>query len=632
MIVLRLILFCLIVCSQVLAQSNELVKFRIEKKSPDGQTFFYEGMTNTSGKIIIPADYDFIWDFKSDSLTLARKRFWDYSLNSTNFSYQVISSNGFLYYEFPPYLIPEPLSGGVFRTYNSQTRLFGYVSEFGEKLTKFKYPEALDFSENLAAVKDPKSKLYGYINKRGKFAIKPEFSDAHSFKEGLAVVKYYGRYVYLQSDGKQIPIENNYDKVYNLQEGFSIVTKDSLFGFINKVGKEIVAPKFGFIDNFEEGTAAFVKEKFVGMLNTAGSIVIEPRYDELFRFDQNHYLFQQNGLNGLIDLKGAVIVSANYSAIGYFQEGIAPVLRTGKWGFIDTQGNEFIPCQFSEYQTGYVDGKVNVRLADQWQLARLSDTLNLPAYDEILPFYGLTAAFRKENLWGFLNVQGEECIEPRFDELVYNKGGVIFGRTSEKNGSFRWSVINRLGKETNSGMFTEVVRYSEGFSAVKTEQGWGFINENGAAITPFIFSAVRNFSEGYAAVYLNKQWGFIGKDGKYILPPFAETEEFKKVLSGAVNLNDSLKLIRNLFPLFNMQVVGDFNNNEVCVADEAIADDNTGNRVMDKQGKIVSGKTCIPYIQQADSFNPLLELNPNYTVITSTGRWVTLDNTGKIIN
>jgi hypothetical protein len=626
------LLFILIAVSELRAQPDGLIKFQVEKKSPDGQTWMYEGMTSTSGKVVIPADYDFIWDFKADSLTLARKRFWDNSLNSTNFSYQIISISGFLYYEFPPYLIPEPISEGILRTYNSQTRLFGYVTEFGEKLTKFKYADAHDFSQNLAAVKDPKTRLYGYISKKGKYEIEPAFEDAHSFKEGIAVVKTNGKSAFLKSDGQLIPIQKNYDKVYNLQEGFSIVTKDSLFGFIDKTGKEIVAPIFEFIDNFEQGTAVFVKSKLAGMLNSTGNIVVEPRYDELFRFDQNHYLFQQNGLNGLIDLKGAIVVPANYSAIGYFKEGIAPVLQSGKWGFIDTQGNEFIRCQFSEYQTGFDDGKVNVKLADQWQLVRSSDTLNLPNYDEVLPFYGLTGAFRKENVWGFLNSQGEECIEPRFDELVYNKGGVIFGRLSEKNGSFRWSVINRIGKETNPGMFTEVVRFSEGFAAVKTGQGWGFINENGDAITPFIFSIVRNFSEGYAAVCLNKQWGFIGKDGKYLIPPFSQTEELKKALGGALSLQDSLKVIRKLFPLFNMQVVGDFNKDQICLYDESATDDSAFNLAMDKQGKIIPGKIGIPYIQQADSFNPLIELNPNFTVVRTPGRWITLDNTGKILN
>lgn len=615
------------------AQQVTLNKFTLQRTNNSGDTFTCEGMKDSSGQIIIPADYDFIWDFGKDSLTLARKINLTDKVESVTFTYQIISHKGFLYYEFPLFFIPEPIQENLFRTFNDRLGSYGFLNSLGEVVIKFKYPEARDFKENLAVVLDPSTYQFGFINNKGKFQIKPQFEEAYSFSEGQAVVKKDGKFHFLLKDGNLLPIDKKYSQVFDLQDGFSIVTSlrnDSvLYGFIDKTGKEIVSPTYAFIDNFESGSAVFLKDNLAGMLNKSGEIIIEPKYDELYRFDQEHYLFEKNGLKGLLSIEGRVIVSATYSAIDLFHEGIAAVDKSGKWGFIDLNGNEIIPCQFSEYLIGFTNGIISVRLPDQWKIIHSSDTLNLPNYDEVLPFYRNAAAFRKGNLWGFLNIQCEESIEPKFEELVFNKGGGIFGKVGNSDGTFIWSYIDSYGREIQVEKYKEIVKFTEGLAAVETKDGWGFINQAGTEIVRPQFDYVRNYSSGLAAVNKNGEWGFLNKDGVEEIPVFEKMPLFEDDIPKT--FIDSLNSIRESFPLYLMEVLSDFNNSLTCVEDRTQENSSSEPLSMNKKGKLMETNGCTPFIKNADSFDPDFEKNPDYPMIRIPSNWLKIDKAGNVI-
>lgn len=615
------------------AQQVTLNKFTLQRTNNSGDSFTCEGMKDNSGQIIIPADYDYIWDFGEDSLTLARKINLTDKVESVTFTYQIISHKGFLYYEFPFFYIPEPIQENLFRTFNDRLGTFGFLNSVGEIVIKFKYPEARDFKENLAVVLDPRTYQFGFINKKGKFQIKPQFEEAYSFSEGQAVVKKDGKFHYLFKDGNLLPINNKYFQVFDLQDGFSIVTslrKDTvLYGFIDKTGKEIVSPTYAFIDNFESGSAVFLKDNLAGMLNKSGEIIIEPKYDELYRFDQEHYLFERNGLKGLLSIEGKTIVSATYSAIDLFHEGIAAVNKAGKWGFIDINGNEIIPCQFSEYADGFQNESISVRLPDQWKIAHSNDTLNLPNYDEVLPFYRNTAAFRKGNLWGFLNIHGEESIEPKFEELVFNKGGGVFGKVALMDGTFIWSYIDSYGREIQVERYNEIVKFTEGLAAVRLKNDWGFINQAGTEIVRPQYDYVRNYSSGLAAVNKNGEWGFINKDGMEEIPVFEKMPVFEDEIPKT--FIDSLNNIRESFPLYLMEVLSDFNNSLTCVEDRTHDNSSSEPFSMNQKGNIVGTNGCTPFIKNADPFDADFEKNPDYQMIRIPSNWLKIDKAGNVV-
>ena len=631
--IIRFLVFLCVSINLLHAQQVTLNKFTLQRTNNFGDSFTCEGMKDSSGQIIIPADYDYIWDFGNDSLTLARKINLSNSVESAAFSYQIISHKGFLYFEFPSFLIPEPIQENLLRTFNNRLGTYGFLNTLGEVVIKFKYPEARDFKENLAAVLDPSTYQYGYINNKGKFQIKPQFDEAFSFSEEQAVVKKDGKFQYLLKDGSLLPIDKKYSQVFDLQDGFSIVTSlkndTVLYGFIDKTGKEIVTPTYLFIDNFEAGSAVFLKNNLAGMLNKSGEIIIEPKYDELYRFDQEHYLFELNGMKGLLSIEGKVIVPATYRAIDLFHEGIAAVNKAEKWGFVDIQGNEIIPCQFSEYRNGFNNGSISVRLPNQWDIIHSNDTLNLPNYDEVLPFYRNTAAIRRGNLWGFLNIHGEESTEPKFEELVFNKGGGVFGKVALLDGTFIWSYIDSYGREIQVERYNEIVKFTEGLAAVRSKNGWGFINQAGTEIVRPQYDYVRNFSSGLAAVNKNGEWGFINKEGMEEIPVFEKMPVFEEEIPKT--FIDSLNNIRESFPLYLMEVLSDFNNSLTCVEDRTHDNSSSAPLSMNKKGKLIETNGCTPFIKNADQFDPDFEINPDYQVIRIQSNWLNIDKAGNVI-
>jgi hypothetical protein len=260
-----------------------------------------------------------------------------------------------------------------------------------------------------------------------------------------------------------------------------------------------------------------------------------------------------------------------------------------------------------------------------------NDTLKLPEYDEVLPYYGYAAAFRKGNSWGFLNELGEESIEAQYDELVFSKGGLCFGLKSIGDTS-AYALVSPYGKEIVPAKYIDVVRFTEGRAAVKTKQGWGFIDENGVEIVRPQFDVVRNFSSGRAAVRKNDDWAFLSINGSEAIPMFSGTPEMSELEKKPQDFADSIAAIREVFPLYLMEVIGDFDGTFAAVED-LTADNSSVNYVcLSKTGKITVNSNCEITERFADSFEPAKEQNQAFKVIRIPGRIVRLDSSGNELN
>lgn len=70
---------------------------------------------------------------------------------------------------------------------------FGFIDRTGKIINKEPFNNALDFSEEHAAVMTKETEdgmaKWGYIDTNGNYVINPQFDDAWYFSEGLAAVK-----------------------------------------------------------------------------------------------------------------------------------------------------------------------------------------------------------------------------------------------------------------------------------------------------------------------------------------------------------------------------------------------------------------------------------------------------------
>jgi hypothetical protein len=625
---ITLLLICLY---SFTAKGQTLQKFQKETFSADGSVVVLEGMQNESGKVVIPAIFEFIWPFQNDTISFARRPNSDEILNGDG-QFIAITISGFLYFNFPSYYSVESYQAGLFKVFDKRRNLYGFIKKDGNTAIKPQFTEADDFSEGLAAVELPtrRGTFYTYINLKGKQEFNYQFHRAYPFSQGKGLVEVTkNHYGLIDKMGKITPINGKYQHVYNPKEGFCItnakVNNVLKFGFVKVNGEVVLEPTYDFIDNFEMGTATFFSNGKAGMIDTGGNIVIEARYDEIYRFDQFHYIYESDGLKGLMTTTGEQVFPPVYSEISYFVNGLCPVRKNTSWGLSNIEGKLVVPCKYSGFErtsTGW-----RMQTGDDWLLVKNKvDTLVLPKYDEVSDFFGQIAAVKKNELWGFVNLLGEEAIEPMFDEVVQLNGTLFMCRTPIKNNSLpTWSLVNSSGLVLQKEYFLDFAGFSNGLAAVKTINGWGYMNSNGFESIPPKFEEVRNFSDGYAAVYIQKEWGIINKKGEYVIPPCVNMvlDESNKKLTIAKT--------REKFPLYRMGVIGDVSKDVFVVVDLS-EDESERTPLCMKINNEKVEERCLMVNKKADTYTAEKDKNSQLEWLLRSGRWILFNDSGKELN
>lgn len=135
---------------------------------------------------------------------------------------------------------------------------YGYLNTKGEVVFAAQFDDAWEFSEGLAVIKS--GERFGYVSKDGKLAIKPQFNDATDFHEGLAAVEFENKYGYINKSG-QVVISPRFDYADNFSDQLAYVQEGDRNGYIDMHGemKFIVNIRDGA--EFHEGLAAVAVDK-----------------------------------------------------------------------------------------------------------------------------------------------------------------------------------------------------------------------------------------------------------------------------------------------------------------------------------------------------------------------------------
>ena len=160
-----------------------------------------------------------------------------------------------------------------------------------------KYDWVGPFSDGLAQVKSKKK--YGFVNKQGEEVIPLKYNEVYPFYEGLAGVNVGGKYLKIGED-------EDLGSSVGLVEG-------GQWGFVDETGKEVIPPKYDWVDHFYEGFAAV-------------RLIADGKY-------------------GFIDKTGKEVIPLKYDKAQFFSDGLARVRLDGKWGYIDKQGRN-IPEEY----------------------------------------------------------------------------------------------------------------------------------------------------------------------------------------------------------------------------------------------------------------------------------------------
>ena len=310
----------------------------------------------------------------------------------------------------------------------------------------------------------------------------------------------------------------NYDKLYDFHEGLAKVCKNDKYGFIDKMGHEIIPCIYDEAKDFDLGVSIVEKDEKTGAINKYGKMVIPCKYDNINYFGKDSLAVAfLNDKSGFIDLEGNIAIPLNYDYCDNFSEGLAAVRKDGLYGFINKKGKLIIPCQYTGLYngSGFCDGLVGVSIDggrdgisdDKWGYIDKTGNIIIPFQEGLTgaPFsFGLSVRFRGGVTYD-LNIYSTKHETP-FEMAFINKNGELASEYFELN---------------------NIQGYRDGYCVIKDKTNRdGLINTSGELVIPCKYSFIANgFDDKYVAVGLNGKYGMARKEtGEVVIPIIYEME------------------------------------------------------------------------------------------------------------
>lgn len=234
------------------------------------------------------------------------------------------------------------------------------------------------YQNELTPVK--KNGKWGYKNSSGKLVINYKFDNPDVFQDGVAGVTLNGKDGLINTKGEILVPFGKYKSIYLFHEGLAqVIGQNSLYGFINAKGKEVIPCKYVSAGAFLDGLSQVENNNKIGYINKSGKIVVPIIYEDAEDPTLpyvNEIKVEKNGKWGLLSMKGTVLVEPVYDEIHQIVDGMRLVKKDGKYGYMNSKDRLVIKCKydkaypfsegkaFIEYKGKY--GTVNKSGKEKW--------------------------------------------------------------------------------------------------------------------------------------------------------------------------------------------------------------------------------------------------------------------------
>ena len=314
-------------------------------------------------------------------------------------------------------------------------------------------------------------------------------------------------------------IDKNY-KVYRIEDHTYGIYDENLKKWI--VGKlNLEVEETGYYFRF--GMCPVMLNGKWGYLNDKGIIMIPMIYESASPFNEMGIApVVKNQKIGFIDLKGNEITKfeydykdALYFAWHYDTENYQGVFKNKNAGLIDKKGKEVISCSLGYQEVGFfaqiseseyeiiffMDGYCAVKRNNKWGFVDINGKVVVECqYEDVKPIKNNIYAYSVNNKWGLKNLQGKVIIEPKYYDIS-DFTSFIYGAYYEEEGwaGYFNSNLCQIALEKNQ------------------EQVWGFINVKGVEVISPKFEIVEKFNKkGVALVSFMEEEFYINTKGEKV--------------------------------------------------------------------------------------------------------------------
>lgn len=565
----------------------------VARKKIHGTVRIQAGCINTSGKEVIPFQYD--------GLRITSFRAIVYVKNGHQFRHGLIDLENKL-------LIPiqyqniYPLGSlryGV-ENFDHKTAIF---SEDGKQITSFMIDSLSTYKKDYAVVYQ--NQRQGLIDRQGQLKLEPTYREIRINDDGSVSARQADAWLWLDGENKLV-------KQFNA-DSITVVSKDRLKvqtggrSQLTDLNFNPVSPRFfSKVGSFKHGKAFFRNDGRTGIIDLQGNVVIKPFYSSLIMdppFIRAYLPNENNKRWTLLDSAGNALTVKNYDHIGPYNGRYFPVRHRGFWGLIDQNGKEIVACvhdsivqQLHERVVVKFKGSYGIISTDEnWIVTPQPNKLQLIRDDRYLELAPKTNFLKSPG--GQIIYFTDNPFELRNDHLLehlpsgatwkIDMNGVIVDRTlqpenveevfPESEGlrairkDERYGFIDSRGRLRIANRYEDVRAFSGTLAAAKIRGKWGFINhEDRIAIQP-VYDEVSAFRDGFALVKQKNLFGIVDTNGKLLLPVRYDSiitlpgKRFQVLQNGLWGLADATgKMIIN--PKFDR--VTDLNNGYVIIQRE----------------------------------------------------------------
>jgi len=316
------------------------------------------GIFDLDGRLVVPFQHDWGWTFSEGRAIISN---WELGTS-------VIDSTGEIVVPFGRYSVISDFSEGLAAVNAGDWNVgrWGFIDRAGDELIPAEFQEAGNFSEGLAPVM--RNNQWGFIDANGEVIIPFQFDSyivmgmwedeavPPGFFEGRAAIwqvelvpNHFGGGYFPSRRWGFIDRENNavspfaFDWVTNFSEGRAVVHDQQGMGVID-LGGALVVPfgRYGHINSFSESRAAVMTGSWDnprwGFIDRLGEEIILPQYTEVHDFSEGLAAVNigtwDNPRWGFIDTDGNVVVPFEYDEVRSFSEGLAWVRSGNLWGLL----------------------------------------------------------------------------------------------------------------------------------------------------------------------------------------------------------------------------------------------------------------------------------------------------------
>nr|WP_243154792.1 WG repeat-containing protein [Clostridium thermarum] len=313
-----------------------------------------------------------------------------------------------------------------------------------------------------ANIKTADGVKWGYINSGGTFIIKPIYDYATYFQtNGLAIVNLNNHSGIIDAKGDYV-IPPKYDSIAEFSEGRSVIIDNGEFKVIDESGNIITSKGYNYIGRYQNGRALFyltenTGSSLYGYLDREGKEVIPVKYITATDFNKGKAVVQSDeNTFSLIDLNGKVLSTYKYPFVGAVSDWLLSYKEQldGKFGYIEEAGQVTLKPAYT-IALPFENGRAVVNLSEDYVT----------------------------NKYGLIDKKGKFIIKPAYNDIqLLGENRAAVGKPMSEGQPYRGSVYALAdldGYFYTDFIFNSIDKFKGGMASAADSKYTFFIDTKG---------------------------------------------------------------------------------------------------------------------------------------------------------